>query len=367
MRQIYHKPTWGLLDEAAQKLPPPFSKQDIVDWFSNNYPKIKKRTVISHITSCCVNDWNRKHFTCQKDILFKRSDGLYEKYDPLRHGQAPPQAKARRAQTITVKREGHREKGKAVVTSGVSTEEIEQRISKLCNNFKRYVESGVQKYTGPSVYFHCKTVDRFKELGNSVLKAANDERFLELLYATLVSWGMHNMMKGARMPDFETFHKHIAQLSPRIDELSSERITELSNSKIPSILDKVWELIVKLPGTETRSPLVANSKLLHHLIPQLVPPIDGGNTGLFFGYEDEASFRGGREKQKRIFTFIFPRLISIARNARATLDSFPYAGFDSSPTKVIDNAIIGFVEEERLKEEVKRKKEERKKRRMAGA
>lgn len=55
-------------------------------WFSQNYPPVKKNTVTSHITSCCVNDRNRKHYTGRKNVLYKRDDGSYEKYDRDKHG-----------------------------------------------------------------------------------------------------------------------------------------------------------------------------------------------------------------------------------------------------------------------------------------
>jgi hypothetical protein len=228
-----------------------------------------------------------------------------------------------------------------------------------------YVNLGAQKYTGPSVYFHVKAVNRFQNLGSSVSRTVKDKRFSELLYATLVSWGMHDM-RGAKMPDFGTFCSCIAKLSPKIEALSGYQITTLPESDKQNILDSVWQLIVELPGSATKSSrLVANSKLLHHLLPQLVPPIDRVNTGLFFGYENEASFQG---KEKQIFYSILPQMISIAREEKDILGHFTYEGFNSSPTKVIDNAIVGFVEKEGLKKQVKeRKKERREKRRIARA
>ena len=239
------------------------------------------------------------------------------------------------------------------------------RIDKLCRGFETYVGLGERKYTGPSKYFHVKAVERFEALGNSVLRAVEDERFCELLYATLVAWGMHDL-RGPRMPDFCTFRSRITVLSPRIASLSDYQITALPEADRSCVMGELWELISELPGTETGSPLVANSKLLHHLLPKLMPPIDRGNTGRFFGYKHQASFQGGREGQKRIFDHIFPEMMSVSLRMRGYLDSFCYSGFSSSPTKVVDNAIIGFVEKEGLREEMKRRREGRLTRRMAG-
>lgn len=240
---------------------------------------------------------------------------------------------------------------------------VPMRMDKLCWGFETYAAAGERKYTGPSVYFHVKTVERFQALGNSVLRAVEDERFCELLYATLVAWGMHDL-RGTRMPDFCSFRSRITVLSPRVASLSGYQITALSEADSSFVMGELWELISELPGTETSSPLVANSKLLHHLLPQLMPPIDRGNTGLFFGYKHQASLQGGRYGQKRIFDYIFSEMMSVSKRMRAYLDSFCYSGFSSSPTKVVDNAIIGFVDEEGLRREAKERKEEKQTRRM---
>jgi len=216
---------------------------------------------------------------------------------------------------------------------------VAQRIEDLCKEFNAYVNLGKRKYTGPSVYFHRKTMDRFEQMGHSVLKAAKDGRFLELLYATLASWGMHRMDKSAEMPDFKFFADNIAGLASEIDTLSSYQITTLLAKDTPHILDKLWLLIDRLPGTTGKSKLVANSKLLHHLLPHLVPPIDGANTTIFFGCKSKLY-----AEQKKTFDIVFPQMVSIAQKTRGILDTFSYEGFNSSETKVIDNAIIGWRE-----------------------
>ena len=228
-------------------------------------------------------------------------------------------------------------------------EQISQQIKDLCKEFTTDVELGKQKYTGPSVYFHLKTVDKFKELGNSVLTAAKDERFCELLYATLVAWGMHRMGKrGAQMPDFDHFADSIAGLAPEIDELSDYRITTLFSEDMPGVVDKLWSIIHRLEGSKAHTKLVANSKILHHLLPYLVPPIDRKNTGDFFGFKSQ-----DWKREENIFRFVFPKMVSIAKSVKTTLDALIYEGFNSSPTKVIDNAIIGYVLKYNLKNKQK--------------
>jgi len=215
----------------------------------------------------------------------------------------------------------------------------EEHVEGLCSDFAACVEVGVRKYSGPSVYFHCKTMDRFKSLGYQVHSAIEDERFRELLYATLVSWGMHDM-KGAKMPDFATFTEGLKACAPEIHRLSDYEIVNLREEDVDHVIDRLWPLITRLPGSVTKSKLVANSKLVHHLLPCLVPPIDRENSGKFFGYTQQDFQRD----QAAILRSLFPRFVFIAKRMQPVLASFDYSGFNSSPTKVIDNAIIGYVQ-----------------------
>lgn len=81
-KQIYDKPTWQLLENFTDTIDKEiFTKKDIVDWFSKNYPNINEKTVNCHIISCSVNDYNRRHYNVKKPILFSLRDGKYKKYD----------------------------------------------------------------------------------------------------------------------------------------------------------------------------------------------------------------------------------------------------------------------------------------------
>ncbi len=327
---IYDKPVWGLLEEAVDQLSAPFSRSEIVNWFSGKYPLVKRNTVTSHITSCCVNDKNRHHYTVQKPILFKLDDGRYDRYDINKHGHVLLQEGDSKSQVFkpNTNRQSYFIK---------ASEDINGRIDTICGNFNEYLTylDRSPAYTGPSVHFHLKTMNRFRELKYNVFQAAKDERFCELLYATLVSWGMHRMDKGAKMPDFETFTIGIGHMASKIEELSNYRITALSQEDTAYISGKLWLLITSLPGSTTNSRLVANSKALHHFLPHLVPPIDRANTAFFFDVDIQ-------NNEKKAFEIIYPNMILIAKRLKYILDTFDYVGFNSSETKVIDNAIIGY-------------------------
>jgi hypothetical protein len=86
---------------------------------------------------------------------------------------------------------------------------------------------------------------------------------------------------------------------------------------------------------------VANSKALHHLLPDLVPPIDRNYTLNFF--LGRPYIRHGRDAD--YFMTLFPLFRQIAVSCQAAIQARimdPPVRMNTSVTKVIDNAILGF-------------------------
>jgi hypothetical protein len=73
-----------------------------------------------------------------------------------------------------------------------------KRVRELCENFDRYTDAFERNalFTGPSVYFHKKTLNIRREYGGSVVACIADANFTDSLYATLASWGLHRMGPG---------------------------------------------------------------------------------------------------------------------------------------------------------------------------
>jgi hypothetical protein len=84
--------------------------------------------------------------------------------------------------------------------------------------------------------------------------------------------------------------------------------------------------------------IVAGSKTVHHILPELVPPIDREYTVQFFLHHK--TFPGGDEKA---FRLMYPKFVSIAECCDAEIKSVLGSGMNTSSTKVIDNAIVGYV------------------------
>jgi len=231
---------------------------------------------------------------------------------------------------------------------------VRSRIDKLCGNFAYYLRKfdDAKKFTGPSVYFHQRTLNRLESLG--LPAALEDTIFLEYLYATLTAWGLHRMgPTGAKLVEFESFKKTLSNQKGAIASLQAYQLTHLPEQNLDVIVDALWNILSNLKVSETRTQIVAGSKALHHLLPKLMPPIDREYTTRFFYCEEGVKTvilpSGGEE---RIFKEIYPFFFEIASRNREVIFQHIGRGFHTSETKVIDNAIVGFVLEELKREEL---------------
>lgn len=213
---------------------------------------------------------------------------------------------------------------------------IAERIEDLCRNFAGYVAhfDSEERFAGPSLYFHQRAIQRRREL-NSPLAAIEDERFREYLYATLAAWGLVRM-GGVKMHDFVRFTQTLARCAPKIEALDGLQLDGLSASKVASVAEQICSIIGELDITEATAKIVPSTKALHHLLPELVPPIDREHIGRFFGWQPVRM-----QDHRQPFMDMFPRFCHIAR----TVNPSRYVGtgeWRTSRTKVLDNAILGF-------------------------
>ena len=83
---------------------------------------------------------------------------------------------------------------------------------------------------------------------------------------------------------------------------------------------------------------MANSKALHHVLPDLVPPIDREYTFNFFYDRSTLSIDEGDAFQE-----MFCQLDEIARRNLSEIGSSVGRGWNTSHSKVVDNAIVGYM------------------------
>jgi hypothetical protein len=135
------------------------------------------------------------------------------------------------------------------------------------------------------------------------------------------------------------FAAALVRAIPALTELDHLRIDDLD---LPdSAADEIWALINGLGVTENQAKIVAGTKTLHHLLPDLVPPIDREWTGLFFGYQP-ARFQSGQES-------LFHNMFATFRDIALQVDLASRVnglGWRTSTSKLLDNAAIGYCQAE---------------------
>ena len=213
-----------------------------------------------------------------------------------------------------------------------------ERIEDLSANFGHYLQEFERRavFGGPSVHFHVRAIER-RMTHESVRSAIADEELLELIYAMLTAWGMHRMgPKGAKLVDFEPFCDGIRRQSANLEELETLIITDLD--EVDAVADRIWNAVSSARLSASGTQIVAGTKALHHLLPELIPPIDRTYTIRFF-HENTLMPRGDEDA----FREVYPALAEIASRASDHLRVNNRSPMNTSRTKILDNAIIGYV------------------------
>jgi hypothetical protein len=189
-------------------------------------------------------------------------------------------------------------------------------------------------FGGPSFYFHQQAL---REASQNFLS----DRHIEMIYATLTSWGMHRMGNTkTKMVDFDDFKSHINDVSLDLIELKSTQLAHFSTQPT-ELLMKVQAICFKLKVSISNSKIVGNSKALAHILPNLVPPIDRRYSIGFFSrklnnfkdIEEEQLFYG--HILERCYEFIQV----IKDDPKVIIDD----RFNTSLPKIFDNLIMLFL------------------------
>lgn len=227
------------------------------------------------------------------------------------------------------------------------------------------VRESMDEFGGPSLYFHLKALEWRKNE-----KEYLSERHIEYIYAMLTSWGMHRMgTRNAQLTDFDIFKDSILKNEALFKKMKKSGMPP-NETEYEKEINKLESAFLDLKVTNSQVPIVANSKTLAHILPDLIPPIDRQYTLRFFtqdnsnflreytknnvvkfkyrevqdfpqrAREPEMSFRIFKQFCQEIFR-IYEEL-KINKELKVVGDSF-----NSSKLKIIDNLIITFVKESR--------------------
>jgi len=215
-----------------------------------------------------------------------------------------------------------------------------QQLSDLIEGFDTYCVAfdSASLFTGSSQYFHAKTLSLLRQ-HQSPVAALLDQSFLESLYATLTAWGMHRMgPPGAKLVEFNVMVESFRELEPLIESLALITMWRLSPEHIGAVGESIWEVISRRRSGVGATRIVSGSKALHHVLPDLVPAVDREYTIRFFLHNKNLS-QGDEAARLEMF----PHFHRIGTQCWDKIEARLGHGMNKSPTKVIDNAIVGFA------------------------
>lgn len=211
------------------------------------------------------------------------------------------------------------------------------KVAQILGNLAPFHDGYYQTtvFSGPSLHFHRLAIESSRP--------PVSPRQNEYIYATLTSWGMHRMGKrGAKMHDFDVFNRSIIALSDPIAQAASYDCQSLDETKWAVLHDIFWGLQVMATDIH----LVGNSKVMHHLMPHLIPPIDREYTLWYL--RGNTSIKNDMEWEWAILRsviegFFLPILAdaNYQQNAQAWLHRQAEFPWDTSAMKIVDNLIIG--------------------------
>lgn len=219
--------------------------------------------------------------------------------------------------------------------------DLKEALKEVSDRMQAGIPNGQanNSFLGPSLYF-----------SQEALKACQTdflgERHIEMVYATLASWGMHRTgTGGAKMPEYNVFRDSILRNRKTLINLRNKRIERLSNTDLKNVIQQVEDLCLSRNGiqaTTTGSKLVSSSKTLAHILPDLVPPIDREYTVTYFYGNKNLS-----DKRSKDLLHIMLKLVHEVFQQKNLLHlALAYqnsCGIIVPLPKIIDNVIIDIV------------------------
>ena len=210
-------------------------------------------------------------------------------------------------------------------------------VHPLINEFPRWLDYFVER--GPftrreQLDCHVRAI-ALRRGHESAATASEDPEFVRALYETLQAWGLG--ARGSRLRPMMEFSPVVRSVGTILEPLESLRIDAVELD-VDKCIESLWKAIESTRVTHNNALLVAGTKTLHHLLPDLVPPMDRAYTQTFFGWNNPQF----QYNQEECFRVAYAALVLVARRA----DVARYVGthrWHSSVSKVVDNGLVGLV------------------------
>jgi hypothetical protein len=213
---------------------------------------------------------------------------------------------------------------------------VTQRLEQVTHGFAGYVEAYDKHppFTSKQLAAHRETITMRRHLG-SASAAATDRRFAASLRRTLIAWGLG--VRGSILEPEIEFAQALAAAAP---ELAGLEPLAIDAPHLPTdVVDKLWHAIEGLGIVKNKAKIVAGTKALHHLLPDLVIPMDHVWTGTFFQLHDPE----WQESQARTFRRVYGQLLHLGQQVQPE-QYVTGQEWRTSRTKIIDNAVAGFCQ-----------------------
>ncbi|MCX5842257.1 MAG: hypothetical protein NT022_00645 [Deltaproteobacteria bacterium] len=216
-------------------------------------------------------------------------------------------------------------------------DKYKDKVREILTNAEKYHDAyyKAEIFRGPSLYFHQRAL--------ATRNPPVSFMHLEYVYATLASWGMHRMGRGgSKMQSFDTFFQSVEPLNDKIAEAQSFDFHEMTDIKW-AVLKEIFQGVKVMASGTT---IVGHSKVMHHMLPNVIPPIDREYTLWFL--HGNTTIKNDLENEwfllKEIISEVFIPVASDmefhskARRWMARSEDYPW---DTSVFKVVDNLVIG--------------------------
>jgi hypothetical protein len=323
------QPTWKLVLDAAEHLSVSmgeFRLQDLVAEVQRVDPARGRGTIQPTVQGMTINAGTGPPSPCGKPLR-RTSHGWYA----LADGKVSPLATRRPDQpAATAQSASGAARGYASRDA-----EVAARLAGLIETFTECVAAYdrlVPFLRSGQYQMHRATIDRRNHRA-TVGAALEDDEFLGLLYQTLRRWGIG--IRGSRLVPLAEFRSLLRAQACAIAGLEGVRIDD-PTLDVPAAADAVWEVIKTLNIVSNISVIVPGTKTMHHLLPDLVPPMDRAWTGAFFLWSATAP----QHAQAATFKRTFASFARIARDVGP--NQYVGTGWRTSRTKVLDNALIDY-------------------------
>lgn len=236
-------------------------------------------------------------------------------------------------------------------SSQKSLDDTQPTLSNFISNFHKayrnfYKSTASYRYfkEGPCIHFHKKAIniwsDNIQNNNVSYRSLLKDDNYLDAIYATLTAWGMNKLGGGPKLKDFNLFKDNLILIADYL-----EAIKDLNILRIDEIKESIQAIYAILDPSENKMDLVAKSKTLHHLHPDIFPPVDKRYTLSLLtklkSLEIAPTMNGIDFKNYWKVLLCFRIIINLVGEDKI----IRYIGkeiMDTSLTKIVDNAIVGF-------------------------